>query len=128
MNKGYKKWVTNQAKKNRKKLTLSELAVKDWLEKNQIRHRAQVPIICSKSGAGYIADFVIYEKDFRRCILEVDGGYHENVKDKDMERTINLERRGYILERITNEEVMEELDTAMNNVINKFKDRYVQVH
>lgn len=127
VSKEYKNWIKVQAKKNRNSLTNAEFAVKQWLENNGIRHRAQVPIVCSKDGAGYIADFVIYEKPYRRCILEVDGEYHnsEEMRCKDRIRTENLENRGYLVERIENESVCsnDQLDKTMETIISRFKER-----
>jgi very-short-patch-repair endonuclease len=53
----------------------------------------------------YIVDFVSLG---RRLIIEIDGGQHneEREKERDEERTMRLEERGYRIMRFWNNEVL----------------------
>jgi len=65
----------------------------------------------------YIVDFVnLYIK----LIIEVDGGYHSEPKQKedDEVRTFNLERMGFSVMRFTNEEVLFDLDNTLTRIDN----------
>lgn len=67
-----------------------------------IPFKTQVPIK-TKNNHYYIADFLIGDT----LIIEIDGGYHktkEQIK-KDNQRTNNLNKSGYDIIRITNEEI-----------------------
>ena len=51
----------------------------------------------------YIADFICLKK---RMIIEVDGGYHEDIKENDQARTAVLNELGFEVIRFTNEQVI----------------------
>ena len=54
----------------------------------------------------YIVDFACLSK---LVIVEVDGDIHEAQRDEDAERTMQLERYGFEILRVTNEEVLNDL-------------------
>ena len=55
----------------------------------------------------YIVDFVCLE---RKLIIELDGGCHECVGERDLERQRYLETLGFRVVRFTNEDVLEDLN------------------
>jgi very-short-patch-repair endonuclease len=63
---------------------------------------------------GYIVDFYCHSK---ALILEVDGEIHDAQKDYDSERDNNLITRGFSVLRFTNEEVKDDLATALQKII-----------
>jgi len=65
--------------------------------------------------ADYIVDFVCLEK---MLVVEVDGGYHNNVEIKEYDnlRTQYLEQKGYCVIRFTNEEVLVNTDKVLNDI------------
>ena len=75
----------------RQKFTDAEKALWMKLRNRQVeavKFRRQQPI------GSYIVDFVSFE---RKLIIEIDGGQHneEMTKERDEERTMRLEERGY---------------------------------
>jgi very-short-patch-repair endonuclease len=61
------------------------------------KFRRQVPF------GPYIADFCCLEA---RLIIELDGGYHRTITDRDSNRTEALAQIGYRVVRFTNDEVL----------------------
>ena len=66
-----------------------------------LKFKRQVPI------DKYLADFVCEEKTL---IIELDDRSHDDRLDKDAERTKVLEKCGYRIIRLSNEEIYENLD------------------
>lgn len=64
---------------------------------------------------GYIADFFCVEKN---VIIEVDGGIHEapQQKEHDKFRTEVLNSHGYLIIRVTNEEVLKDSFAVANKI------------
>jgi PncC family amidohydrolase len=64
----------------------------------------------------YIADFVCLSE---RLIIEVDGLYHQLPENKlsDEERTLRLNKLGFKVVRLTNEQVLNETDKAINQIL-----------
>lgn len=58
----------------------------------------------------FIADFVCVEK---KLIIEIDGGYHDAVPEKDVRRQRFLEARGYRVIRFWNEDVLDDVDSVV---------------
>jgi very-short-patch-repair endonuclease len=52
----------------------------------------------------YIADFVCMEQGI---VVEIDGGYHDAIAQRDTARQTYLENLGYRVIQFTNEEVLE---------------------
>ena len=74
------------------------------------RFRRQAPM-----GA-YVVDFVCHGS---RLIIEVDGGVHEMdaVAQRDAERDLWLAERGYQVLRLTNWEVLADIDAVVRRII-----------
>ena len=101
------------ARKNRKEMTKSEDILWNTLRKNLqgYKFRRQHVIM------DYIADFVCLSE---KLVIEVDGGYHEELEQQhdDQIRTDYLQKRGFRVIRLKNEEVISDI----KYVINKIKD------
>lgn len=94
--------IVGNADKMRDKQTIGESYVQFVLENRKIPFKAQVPIE-TVDDKYFIADFLLGNK----LILEVDGKYHntEEQKQKDERRTQILNKAGYDVLRITNEQI-----------------------
>ncbi|MBE0424951.1 MAG: class I tRNA ligase family protein, partial [Lutibacter sp.] len=68
----------------------------------------------------FIVDFVCLSK---RLIIEVDGKIHESQIEKDLERTKILENKGYKVIRLTNEEVIGNIDEIVSKIIIELEKR-----
>jgi very-short-patch-repair endonuclease len=74
-----------------------------------VKFRRQHPI------GPYIVDFVSLR---RRLIIEIDGRQHneEREKERDEERTIRLEERGYRIMRFWNNQVLMNMDGVLERI------------
>ena len=63
----------------------------------------------------YIADFICLDK---KLIIEVDGGYHflPDQMEEDRIRSEIIERHGFTIVRFTNEQVLYDTATTINNI------------
>lgn len=63
----------------------------------------------------YIVDFVCLEKGL---VIEVDGGYHSELQQiiNDEDRTAALERIGFDVIRFTNDEVLSQFDSVLEQI------------
>ena len=75
-----------------------------------------IPVQETTSIGDYIADFICLPA---KLVIEVDGGYHQEPEqqESDKQRTEFLERKGYQVIRIKNEEISNDL----NEVVMKIK-------
>jgi leucyl-tRNA synthetase len=64
----------------------------------------------------YIADFVCLSKSL---IVEVDGGYHNETKAYDEERTQFLNKKGFEVIRFKNEDVIGNIDEVLDQIKTK---------
>ena len=92
------------AKSLRKRSTDAEKSI--WMilrGKNlmSIKFRRQQPI------GPYIVDFVSFDK---KLIIEIDGGQHALEKEKDLERDLYFEEKGYKVLRFWNNEVLQNIE------------------
>lgn len=93
---------------NKTEPTTAELKFMEVCNRKNIKLKFQYPIrILKKNGSikkFYIADFCDIKN---KIIIEVDGLYHEDPKQKrnDYYRTLDLNKMGYKVYRITNLEV-----------------------
>ena len=100
--KGAKPETFNKAKVLRNKMTKAEDIMWNNLRTkklNNYKFRRQHPVL------NYIADFYCHEL---RLIIEIDGGYHNNIKqaEYDQKRTDILNLNGIKVIRFTNDEVI----------------------
>jgi very-short-patch-repair endonuclease len=103
------------ARELRQKHTDAEKALWMKLRNRQlegVKFRGQQPI------GPYIVDFVSFQ---RRLIVEIDGGQHneDRTKERDEERTIRLEQRGYRIVRFWYNEVL----TNPEGVLERIRER-----
>jgi len=73
-------------------------------------------------SGSYIADFYYHEK---RLIVEADGEIHlkPEIAEKDENRTAVLDRYGIEVVRFTNQEVLENIDSVIQRIIQKLNNR-----
>lgn len=77
----------------------------------------QYKIIVTNKKTGIIRK--VFFADFcdtkRRIVFEIDGGYHNNNRQrtKDLRRTRELYKLGYITFRITNQQVLDNLSGSL---------------
>ncbi len=64
----------------------------------------------------YIADFICLPK---RLIIEVDGGYHEEITEQDKIRTQTLNHIGFEVIRFSNTEVLNNTDHVVKTIKDK---------
>ena len=100
------------AKANRRNSTEAEKILWEQIRNRNLlgyKFRRQHPV------AGYIPDFVCIEK---KLIVEIDGGYHEEEEQKrfDESRTKWLEEHNYRLVRVTNDEVINNIQEVLQRL------------
>jgi len=106
------KELVQHAKNNRKEPTEAEMLLWQNLRNRKLgeKFRRQHPV------GSHIPDFVCLEK---RLIIEVDGGYHNDLVqiELDENRTFELEQK-YLFEivRFTNEEVIKDIGIVLNKI------------
>ena len=61
----------------------------------------------------YIADFLCKQ---HRLIVEIDRGIHDGQKEYDQERDEYLHNRGYRVIRISNTEVLKNIDSVLQHI------------
>ncbi|MEZ5942581.1 MAG: endonuclease domain-containing protein [Planctomycetaceae bacterium] len=73
-----------------------------------LKFRRQFPV------DNYIADFACVEK---KLIIEVDGDSHADQYSHDMTRQETLERAGWRVERVGNDDILQNLEGVLMQVI-----------
>ncbi|MDP4210830.1 MAG: endonuclease domain-containing protein [Bacteroidota bacterium] len=65
--------------------------------------------------SGFVADFYCHEA---RLVVEVDGSIHNTAeqKERDENRTFELQKLGLNVIRVTNDEVMNNVDAALDKI------------
>lgn len=101
-----------KAKALRDNMTIAESIIHKKLKNNQIlglRFKPQHPI------GQFIVDFYCHPL---KLVIEIDGEIHEKAQSReyDENRTIELEKFGLEVIRISNQEVMENLDSVINKI------------
>jgi 2-C-methyl-D-erythritol 2,4-cyclodiphosphate synthase len=103
--------LQDKAREMRRNPTEAESALWNFLsgDKMGVHFRRQHPVF------GYIPDFVCLKE---RLIIEIDGGYHlaEEQQEMDLERTEYLNQMGYVVLRFTNESVLNDIDTVLEEI------------
>ena len=69
--------------------------------------------------AGYIADFCCFE---RGLVVEVDGGQHGEVVERDSVRTAAMERHGFRVIRFWNNDVLQNTERVLAAVLTAPED------
>jgi 2-C-methyl-D-erythritol 2,4-cyclodiphosphate synthase len=103
--------LLDKAREMRKNPTEAESVLWHYLSDNKlgVHFRRQHPVY------GYIPDFVSLKN---QIIIEIDGGYHLEGEqpEKDAERTRYLNQAGFVVLRFTNEEVLCDIDSVLEDI------------
>ena len=103
--------LLDKARKMRQNPTEAESILWSYLSDNKlgVHFRRQHPVY------GYIPDFVSLKN---QIIIEIDGGYHLEGEqpEKDAERTRYLNQAGFVVLRFTNEEVLCDIDSVLEDI------------
>jgi very-short-patch-repair endonuclease len=73
-----------------------------------LKFKRQVPI------DRYIVDFLCAE---RKLIVEIDGGQHDQRRERDSGRTATLEAMGYLVLRFWNNEVLQNMNGVLEAIL-----------
>ncbi|MEM7682993.1 MAG: DUF559 domain-containing protein [Planctomycetota bacterium] len=76
------------------------------------KFRRQVPI------GPYIADFIC---EAVKLVVEVDGLSHVGRQGADAARTQQIEEKGYAVLRVTNDDVLREIDAVLEHIVAEAK-------
>ena len=96
----------------RNNMTEAEKILWGKLNRKQIpgwRFKAQHPI------AQFIVDFYCHKV---KLVIEIDGSIHEEneIKERDENRTVELEKLGLKVIRFTNNEILNDIETVINKI------------
>ena len=99
------------AKENRKYQTEAERFLWDRLRGNRLGKKFNRQHVIGQ----YIVDFVCLEE---KLVIEVDGGYHSEPRQQESDelREEELERMGYHVIRFSNEEVMNDIESVLDEI------------
>lgn len=100
----------NRAKRLRSMLTEAERRLWYRLRANRLGVKFQRQVVL----APYIADFAARSE---RLIVEIDGDTHAGREAYDAARTRTLEHMGYRVIRVTNADVMTNIDGVLNHIL-----------
>jgi len=110
-------WRTNRARVLRSQLVAAESKL--W---NELRNRqlGGFKFVRQAAIGSYFADFACREK---KLIVEVDGGTHglETEIAADEARTAVLQRLGYRVFRVTNEDVARNLAGVLDSILHELE-------
>ena len=103
--------LLDKAREMRQNPTEAESILWSYLSDNKlgVHFRRQHPVY------GYIPDFVSLKN---QIIIEIDGGYHLEGEqpEKDAERTRYLNQAGFVVLRFTNEEVLCDIESVLEDI------------
>ena len=99
------------ANKNRKKPTMAEAVLWEYLKERQLGQ----PFRRQHIIGDYIADFACIPA---KLVIEIDGGYHQLPEQQmsDEQRQEWLESQGFTVIRFTNEEVIDNIDNVLETI------------
>ena len=108
--------IHKRAKELRNRLTSSEKILWDHLKSKSFggfKFRTQHPI------KNYIVDFYCHKI---RLVIELDGGIHDSIdqKEYDIGRTFELEEFGLKVIRFRNEEIFENINLVLDSIASNF--------
>ena len=103
------------ARENRKNATLAEDVLWNYLR----RGVSGVKFLRQHVIGDCIVDFVSRQKGL---VVEVDGGYHSEPRQQESDelREEELERMGYYVIRFSNEEVMNDIESVLDEIESYF--------
>ena len=102
---------TPLAKKLRKNMTDTEKFLWKHLRREQLsgyKFRKQAPI------GRFIVDFVCLEK---RLVIEIDGGQHATMREKDRKKDHWLKEEGYRVLRFWNNDVLQNINAVLEIIL-----------
>lgn len=107
--------LKGHARENRKNATLAEDVLWNYLRRGISGEK----FLRQHVIGDYIVDFVSRHGGL---IVEVDGGYHSEPQqqENDKLREDELERMGYHVIRFSNEEVLNDIETVLNEIESYF--------
>ena len=93
----------------RENMTFAEKKLWTRLNNHQlgVRFKPQHPIDI------FIADFYCHK---HKLVIEIDGKYHDDNKDYDIGRTVELERFDLKVIRFSNEQVINDIDSVVEEI------------
>jgi very-short-patch-repair endonuclease len=114
---GAKSNIFLKAYELRRNMTFAEKLLWEELKNRSIfkvRFKRQHPIDI------FIVDFYCHKL---KLAIEVDGEIHleKEIKDYDDGRTYDLEKLGLKILRFTNNQIIDDLETVRNNILNEIK-------
>ena len=106
--------LKEHAKRMRSMPTDAERLLWMFLQKNKLGKPFRRQYIIADN----IADFACLPA---RLVIEIDGGYHDNIRQQyhDQTRTNEIEKLGFNVIRFTNEDIFTRLDEVINIIKNK---------
>lgn len=108
--------LKDYARKNRANPTMAERVLWEEIKRNRMGPRFLRQYIIGD----YIVDFLCPDYGL---IIEVDGAYHSEPRQEalDAMRTTWLESQGYCVIRFTNEEVLYDIETVLEEIENQLQ-------
>jgi len=106
---GAKVNIFENARLLRENMTFAEKKLWTRLNNHQlgVRFKPQHPIDI------FIADFYCHK---HKLVIEIDGKYHDDNKDYDIGRTVELERFDLKVIRFSNEQVINDIDSVVEEI------------
>ncbi len=104
------------ARENRKNMTLAECVLWEAIRNGNLGRK----FLRQHIIGDYIVDFLCRDK---KLIIEVDGGYHAERKqhENDEVRASWLVSQGYSVIRFSNEQILHDLDSVLNEIVKKIE-------
>ena len=102
--------MVQRSRELRQKMTVPEKILWQFLRGSTfagLRFRRQHPI------GHYIADFCCLA---RKLVIELDGEYHEKIRQQDKERENVLLAQGFHVLRFTNEQVLDRIEWVLQTI------------
>jgi len=104
------KFVTKRSRELRQKMTLPEKILWQFLRGScfaGLRFRRQHPI------GHFITDFCCPSK---KLVIELDGGYHETIRQADKDRDDFLRDHGFRVLRFANDQVFDHIEWILQTI------------
>ncbi|MFN8300628.1 MAG: class I tRNA ligase family protein [Chitinophagales bacterium] len=106
------------AKEHRKNPTEAEAKLWDELRGEKLGYKFRRQHLIGK----WIVDFACLRE---KLVVEVDGSIHDNQKEQDAGRTLELEQLGFTVIRFTNDEVLNDVVLVKQAILAKLKELQV---